>query len=122
MVGEINRKKDASSQMNPFHSSWIQVLREYKELYPDGIYSKSLIVAMSLALFCFLISFFLLFLVLPKQRHSSVRNDTASQHDTIYCLYTRASHPFIVSSLVFDSFEPRFEISSSPALIPPGSE
>jgi hypothetical protein len=66
MVGEINRKRDDQSQIPYFYFSWTKVWREYRLLYPNGIYSRALVVATFLALILTLISIFYLFGVLPK--------------------------------------------------------
>ena len=66
MVGEINRKKDDSAQIPYFGFSWTTVWREYRLLYPTGRYSRILVIATALFFIFALISFFYLFVVLPK--------------------------------------------------------
>ncbi len=66
MVGEVNRKKDEHSQIPYFRFSWTKVWREYRLLYPRGIYSRVLVVVVALACVFALISFVYLFGVLPK--------------------------------------------------------
>lgn len=66
MVGEINRKRDDHSQIPYFRFSWIKVWREYRSLYPRGVYSRVLVVAAVLACVLGLVSFVYLFGVLPK--------------------------------------------------------
>jgi hypothetical protein len=66
MVGEINRKKDEQSLIPSFRFSWTKVWRKYRALYPQGVYSRALVVA-AIAAFTFgMVSFVYLFGVLPK--------------------------------------------------------
>jgi hypothetical protein len=66
MVGEVNRKKDDDSRIPYFSFSWTKVWREYRLLYPDGIYGRALIAVLILAGVFTLVSFVYLFGVLPK--------------------------------------------------------
>jgi hypothetical protein len=66
MVGEINRKRDDHSQIPYFCFSWTYVFREYRLLYPKGVYARALVVSVCLVCALALISFYLLFGVLPK--------------------------------------------------------
>lgn len=66
MIGEVNRKKEEHAQISYFHFSWVRVLREYRSLYPKGIYTKVLYVATGLTCVFFFAFGYLLFGVLPK--------------------------------------------------------
>lgn len=66
MIGEINRQRDSASQVGYFHFSWVQVLREYRLLYPDGKYIRALHISIFFAGVFSLIFLYLLFGVLPK--------------------------------------------------------
>jgi hypothetical protein len=66
MIGEVNRKKDNDSQIRYFFISWTRVWREYKLLYPNGKYSRALIVVFVTWGVFSLLSFVYLFDVLPK--------------------------------------------------------
>ena len=74
MVGEINRKNDNTFQVSYFNSSWIRVFRAYRALYPQGIYARAQVIVFAVSLVCFLIAFFLLFVVLPQRDHPSRRS------------------------------------------------
>jgi Kef-type K+ transport system membrane component KefB len=66
MVGEINRRRDDHSQIPYFWFSWWTVWREYRLLYPDGRYSRALIVVTCLAFVFAVACFYQLFGVHPK--------------------------------------------------------
>lgn len=66
MIGEINRKREEHTQIRYFHFSWVQVLREYRSLYPQGMYTNILFAATALTCVFFLGFAYLLFGVLPK--------------------------------------------------------
>jgi hypothetical protein len=67
MIGEVNRKKGGDSQIQYFHFSWIRVFREYRALYPHGLYTKALIVAVCLTCVLFLIFIYHLFGAFQQQ-------------------------------------------------------
>ncbi len=66
MVGEVNRKRDDNSQISYFGFSWPRVWREYRTHYPNGRYATALVVSLVLDLALSLITFYWLFVVLPK--------------------------------------------------------
>jgi hypothetical protein len=65
MIGEINRKKNDSSQISYFVVDPYRVVREYRALYPNGVFTKILIASVSLTVILFLILVYLVFGVFP---------------------------------------------------------
>jgi hypothetical protein len=66
MIGEVNVKRSSSPKIPYFRFSWIRVFREYKALYPQGVYTKALVITTSLTCVLFLSFVYMLFVVLPK--------------------------------------------------------
>jgi hypothetical protein len=66
MIGEVNRKRDARSQISYLHCSWLRVFREYRSLYPQGTYTRYLVLAVILTCVLFPISVYLLFGLIPR--------------------------------------------------------
>jgi len=66
MVGEINRKRDEHSQIPYFRFSWTKVWRDYRTLYPHGVYSRALTISVAASIIFGLVSIVYLFGVLPK--------------------------------------------------------
>jgi hypothetical protein len=68
MIDEVNRKKDSGSQIKYFFLSWTwtKVWREYKLLYPNGVYNRALIALITIWGTSSILTAIYLFGVLPK--------------------------------------------------------
>lgn len=42
MLDAVNKKKNYQSQLSLFNCSWVSAFREYRLLYPNGVYTKLL--------------------------------------------------------------------------------
>ena len=67
MIGEINRKKNDSSQIPYFNASAMRILREYRALYPRGAYSRAFFVSVTLTGVLFILLVYLVFGVFAGQ-------------------------------------------------------
>jgi len=71
MTQEINRKRASGQKVDPFalswhRTSWYQISREYRALFPQGSLSRFEIIAIGTTVLCGIGAAYLLFGALPK--------------------------------------------------------